>query len=306
MTRHQTPAAAYRVTAASMVVNLLLGALKVTAGITFRAQALVADGLHSLVDLAGDVAVLLGLAVSSLPEDERHPYGHHKFANLAEVFLGLLLVGLCVWLGVGALLLLRSGDYAAPGGAAAGIAALSLGVKEFLFHWTRRTARRLRSGLLAANAWHHRVDSLSSLAVTLALLATWWGGEGLAFLDPLLTLLLAFWLFLEGGRIVTRALASLLDTAPERARIEDFCEHILPITGARAFHDFRVRRIGDFYEVDLHLQVDPHLSVEEGHAIATRVKDDLSSHHPEILRVLVHVEPATAEHLQDRGISDRM
>jgi cation diffusion facilitator family transporter len=305
MARRRAQGAAYRVTVVSIVLNLLLGALKVAAGFAFRAQALVADGLHSLVDLVGDVAVLLGLAVASLPEDERHPYGHHKFANLAEVLIGLLLVGLCLWLGVGALLLLRSGDYAAPGAAAAAVAALSLGVKEFLFHWTRRTARRLRSGLLAANAWHHRVDSLSSLAVTLALLATWWGGEQLAFLDPLLTLLLAFWLLLEGGRIVSRALGSLLDTAPERARIEDFCEHILPIAGARAFHDFRVRRVGDFFEVDLHLQVDPHLSVEEGHAIATRVKEDLSTHHPEIFRVLVHVEPATANHLQDRGISDR-
>lgn len=305
MDSRRVPDAAYRVTVASVVVNLLLGALKVAAGLAFRAQALVADGLHSLVDLAGDVAVLVGLAVSRLPEDDRHPYGHHKFANLAEAFLGLLLVGLCAWLGVRAGLLLRSGDYEAPGAAAAAVAAVSLGVKEFLFHWTRRTARRLRSGLLAANAWHHRVDSLSSLAVTVALLATWWGGERLAFLDPLLTLLLAFWLLLEGGRIITRALASLLDTAPERARIEDFCEHILPIAGARAFHDFRVRRVGDFYEVDLHLQVDPHLSVEDGHAIATRVKEDLSSHHPEILRVLVHVEPATEDHLRHRGVSDR-
>lgn len=165
-------------------------------------------------------------------------------------------------------------------------------------------AKRLRSDLLLANAWHHRTDSISSVGVAVALVGVWVGGEDWAFLDGAVTLVLGCYLIVEALRIFLRACSDLLDTAPGREVIEDLREHILPTPGARAYHDFRVRRVGDVYEIDLHLQVDPGITVEQGHQIAREVKARLREQHPEVSKVLVHVEPANGEHIMMRGISD--
>jgi cation diffusion facilitator family transporter len=164
-------------------------------------------------------------------------------------------------------------------------------------------AKRLHSDLLMANAWHHRMDSISSVGVAVALLGVWLGGADWAFLDGAVTLVLGCYLVFEAAKIFLRACSDLLDAAPEREVIEDLREHILPTPGALAYHDFRVRRVGDVYEIDLHLQVDPRITVEKGHRIAREVKLRLREQHPEVSKVLVHVEPANAEHLLKRGIS---
>jgi cation diffusion facilitator family transporter len=148
------------------------------------------------------------------------------------------------------------------------------------------------------------MDSLSSVGVAVALLAVWIGGPNWAFLDNAVTLVLGCYLTFESVKIFWRACSDLLDTAPEREVIEDLREHVLPTPGALAYHDFRVRRVGDVYEIDLHLQVDPQISVEEGHQIARNVKRRLLEKHTEVSKVLVHLEPANEEHIMERGISD--
>lgn len=284
-------------------VNLLLGLLKVMAGLLLNSKALVADGAHSLLDLLSDVAVLFGLFMARRPEDLNHLYGHHKFASLSKFFIGGSLVLFAVLLIWGAIGDFRVGGQAPRAGLAALLALVSVVVKEVLFWVTRSTARRLRSDLLLANAWHHRTDSFSSLGVAVALGAIWLGGERWFFLDGVVTLLLGGYLVFEAGKIFLRACGELLDAAPRREIIEDFREHILSTPGALAYHDFRVRAIGDVYEVDLHLQVDPNLTVDEGHAIARAVKHRLLEQHPEVWKVLIHIEPADDVHLQARGIS---
>ncbi len=297
--------AGVRVTVASIVVNLVLSALKAGAGLLIGSRALVADGLHSLLDLLSDAAVLAALLVAERPEDENHPYGHHKFASLAKFFIGGSLVVFSAALLASSLLGLQGAPVALSAGPAFGVAVLSLAVKEALFWWTRAVARRLRSDLILANAWHHRTDSISSLAVAVALLGVWLGGPEWAFLDRAVALVLGTFLLVEALRIARRACADLLDTAPERAVIEDLREHILPTPGAVAYHKFRARRVGDVFEVDLHLQVDPELSVERGHAIGKEVKETILRTHPEVRSVLVHLEPADPVHLGERGVSDR-
>jgi cation diffusion facilitator family transporter len=296
--------AGVRITVISLVANLLLGAAKGGAGFALGSRALVADGLHSLLDLLTDVAVLAGLLVAARPEDENHPYGHHKFASLAKLLIGGSLVLFSLVLVVSSVLDLERGPVALPAGQALLVALVSLAVKEALFWWTRAVGRRLKSDLILANAWHHRTDSVSSLAVAAALLGVWLGGPQWAFLDQAVTLVLGSFLIFEAVRILRRACGDLLDAAPERAIIEDLREHILPIPGTVAYHDFRARRVGDVFEVDLHLQVDPDLTVKSGHAVAKEVKAAIRRKHPEVRQVLVHIEPADAEHLGARGISD--
>ena len=293
-----------RITWIGLWVNLLLGLIKTLAGWSLGSKALIADGMHSLLDLLSDIAVLLGLSMARRPEDENHHFGHHKFVSFAKFFIGGILIVFSISLVVSSLLDFRSGVGVAPvAGSAACVAIVSILVKEALFWWTRGVAKRLHSDLLMANAWHHRMDSISSVGVAVALLGVWLGGEDWAFLDGSVTLVLGCYLVFEAAKIFLRACSDLLDAAPEREVIEDLREHILPTPGALAYHDFRVRRVGDVYEIDLHLQVDPRITVEKGHRIAREVKLRLREQHPEVSKVLVHVEPANAEHLLKRGIS---
>ena len=292
-----------QITWIGLLINLLLGCVKVAGGWLLQSKALLADGAHSLLDLLTDIVVLVGLSLANKPEDANHHYGHHKFASFAKFVVGGLLLLFSVGLVLAALFDVRSGLSQPKAGAAVILALISLIFKEALFWWTRSVARRLKSELIMANAWHHRMDSLSSLGVAVALVGIWIGGPQWAFLDDAVTLMLGGYLTFEASKIFFRACADLLDAAPERVIVEDLREHILPTPGAMAYHDFRVRRIGDFYEVDLHLQVDPNISVEAGHAIAREVKERMREQHPEVSKVLIHVEPANEEHLMDRGLS---
>ncbi|HAV13220.1 MAG TPA: hypothetical protein DCX06_07000 [Opitutae bacterium] len=293
-----------RITWIGLSINLLLGVVKTFSGWSLGSKALIADGMHSLLDLLTDIAVLLGLSMARVPEDEGHHFGHHKFASLAKFFVGAFLLVFAGGLVVSAIFDFHAGVDAPDAGWAAVVAVVSLIIKEALFWWTRSVAKQLNSDLLMANAWHHRTDSISSLGVAMALIGVWLGGETWAFLDAAVTLVLGCYLFFEAFKIFRRACADLLDAAPEQEIVEDFREHILATPGAIAYHDFRVRRVGDVFEVDLHLQVDPELTVEKGHEIARDVKLCLQQIHPEVAKVLVHVEPANKEHIIERGISD--
>lgn len=293
-----------RVTLWGMGINTALGVAKCIAGWFFQSKALIADGLHSILDLSSDLAVLYGLTMARKPRDANHPYGHHKFSSLAGLFIATLLVLFCILIIASAFWSLRLGRAFVPGWPAFWVALGSLLAKEFLFHWTRRVARRQKSRLLLANAWHHRTDSLSSLAVVLVILGIQGLGPEWAILDSITGLILGVFLLLEGGKLLVKSCNDLLDTAPEAAIINDLREHILPTPGARAYHNFRARRVGDLIEVDLHLQVDPELSVEEGHTIAGKVRENILRRHPEVMSVLVHVEPATTPHLKEQGVFD--
>ncbi len=290
------------ITRVGLVLNCFLGLGKCLAGWSLGSKALLADGAHSLLDLLTDMAVLFGLSIANKPEDANHLYGHHKFASLAKFFVGAVLLLFSLGLVVTAVMDFKLGATAPKAGGAALIALAGLAIKEVLFWWTRAVAKRIRSDLLMANALHHRMDSLSSIGVAAALAGVWLGGAEWAFLDDAVTMVLGTYLVFESGKVLKRSVNELLDAAPEREIIEDFREHILPTPGVVAYHDFRVRRVGDVFEVDLHLQVPPDLTVERGHDIAREVKGRLLKKHPEISKVLVHVEPAVKAHLLERGL----
>jgi len=293
---------AMQITWIGLLINLLLGLIKVVGGLALHSKALLADGAHSLLDLLTDIAVIVGLSLAAKPEDANHLYGHQKFVSFAKFFVGAMLLTFSLGRVFAALFDVRAGLNQPKAGAALVLSLGSLVVKEVLFWWTRSVARRLKSELIMANAWHHRMDSLSSLGVAVALFGVWIGGPQWAFLDDVVTLMLGGYLSFEAFKIFFRACADLLDAAPEREIIEDLREHILPTPGAIAYHDFRVRRVGDLYEIDLHLQVDPGITVDEGHSIARAVKARMREKHPEVSSVLIHVEPANREHIMQRGL----
>jgi len=287
----------------SVGMNLAMGTVKVVAGLAGNSRALVADGLHSLTDLSSDAAVLFGITVASRPPDDRHPYGHHKAASLVTLFISASLLVSCALLLVGSLRGIQAADARVPAWPTLVIAIMSIAMKEFLFRWTRRVGKETGSRMLSANAWHHRTDAASSAVAAAGIAATIALGPDWAVLDTVVGIVLAVWIGLEGARLLRGAIDDLMDAAPERALLDDLREHILPVEGAIAYHDFRARRIGDLVEVDFHLLVTPTMNVEEAHDVARRVKEEILERHPEVVTVLVHVEPALPEHHRERGVT---
>lgn len=293
-----------RVTWLGLWINVGLGAAKITVGMTAQSRALFADGLHSLTDLVSDAAVLFGMAVAARPPDHNHPYGHRKAQSLVTLFLATALLVFCGLLALDSLRALQAGSTSAPGILALVVALGSLVIKEILFRRTLRIARAEGSDLLRANAWHHRTDSMSSLVAAVGIGSALALGPEWAVLDTVTGLGLAAYLAVEALRLLRPAIDDLMDTAPAGPIVDDLREHILPMPGAVAYHDFRARRVGEQIEVDFHLLVPPRLSVAEAHVVAHQVKDEILRLHPEVVDVLVHVEPALPKHHRNRGVAD--
>ena len=288
-------------TGLSLVVNVLLAGAKLGVGVIASSQALLADGIHSLVDIASDIAAIVGLRFSHLPKDDDHPYGHHRFSTLATMLISSLVLIFCVGLAWQSLAALVSGaDVVQPGLAAAWVAGAALLIKEGFYQYARRQAERLGSRLLLANAADHRADAIASLLALVAVVVANVNPEWKA-LDKVVGLVLAGWLGSEGIKLFKGSCEDLLDTAPAAHVLQDLSEHILSAPGAKGFHAFRARRLGDRFEVDFHLQVAETATVAEGHAIAGRIKADILRSHPEVIAVLVHVEPDHPDHLKPDG-----
>ena len=288
-------------TGLSLVVNVVLAGAKLSVGVLASSQALIADGIHSLVDIASDIAAIVGLRFSHLPKDDDHPYGHHRFSTLATMLISSLVLIFCVGLAWQSLAALVSGvDVVQPGLAAAWVAGAALIIKEGFYQYARRQAERLGSRLLMANATDHRADAIASLLALVAVVVANVNPEWKA-LDKVVGLVLAGWLGSEGIKLFKGSCEDLLDTAPAAHVLRDLSEHILAAPGAKGFHAFRARRLGDRFEVDFHLQVAEGATVAEGHAIAGRIKSDILKSHPEVISVLVHVEPDAPEHRKQDG-----
>lgn len=292
-----------RTTWSSLSVNIVLAAGKFVVGLTASSAALVADGVHSLVDLVSDIAAILGLKYADLPKDDDHPYGHHRINTFATLIISCLVLGFCVGLAWHSLGNLVRGELSeVPGIAAAWVAGIALVIKEGFYRYARRQAVRLNSRLLLANAADHRADAIASLMALVAVVTAHLN-PALAVLDQVVGLVMAGWLGAEGVRLLKGAVDDLLDRAPAEAVLKDLSEHILAVPGVRGFHAFRARRLGDRLEVDFHLQVDATCTVGDGHAIAGRVKAEIRTTHPEVVSILVHVEPDEPRHLRTDGHS---
>ncbi len=276
------------VTQAGLLVNLALGGLKVGVGLSAGSRALVADGVHSFSDLLTDILVLLGLKVGRAPSDPSHPYGHGRFESLGALAVGAILTVVAGGILLDALGDVFSGKTATPGTGALLVAILSLAVKEGLYQWTAKAARALKSELLLANAWHHRSDALSSLAVLAGLAGA---KAGAPLLDPVAAILVALLVAHAAWGILRPALGKLTDEALPEEEIQGLLKEAAQVEGVRDVHDLRARWMGGFLLVDLHVLVDPRLTVSEGHRVGEALKKALTGKVPHLAEVIVHVEP---------------
>ncbi len=282
-----------RITLWGVAVNLALAIMKIAGGIFGQSQALLADGIHSLSDLASDAMVLLAVKHAGEDADEDHPYGHARYETLATVALGILLMGVATGIAYDAILRLEHpNEIAVPALFTLIIAAISIVSNEGLYHATRTVAKKINSPLLEANAWHHRSDAVSSIVVLIGIGATY---IGYPILDAVASILVALMIAKIGLSLSRQSVQELVDTALEPEMVEQIKQTILDIEDVRQLHLLRTRRMGHNALVDVHIQVSPKLSVSEGHHITESVEIDLKNRFEEVNDVTVHIDPEDDE-----------
>lgn len=271
-----------------LATNVGLMGLKVGLGLALGSTALFADGIHSLSDLATDFVTLGGLRLARRPPDESHAYGHGKFETLAGAFVALALLGVGIFIVLEAVRILREGAMVRLGWVVALAAALSVLLKEWLYRATVTVGKELRSAALLANAWHHRSDALSSIPVLIGGICV---SFGLTKVDGIAAILVALLIGWAAYDILRRAMYELSEGAFPKKEQEKVIAAIENVEGVQSWHKLRTRYSGQDAFVDVHIQVDPNLTVEESHRIATEVEEAVRKALNGRASVTVHVEP---------------
>jgi cation diffusion facilitator family transporter len=287
-TPQERAAAASRSTWVSVAVNIALTAAQIIVGVLAKSQGLVADGIHSLSDLVADFVVLFAGHHAKKDADEDHPYGHQRFETAASLVLGALLLAVGVGMLWSAIRKLEEPSTVPQVHVIAlWVAAGALIAKESLFRYMLSVAKRVKSSLLVANAWHARSDAASSLVVGVGLVGNL---AGYPILDPIAALIVGFMVARMGWGFAWDALHDLMDRAVDDEEVAAIRLTLVETPGVMAVHDVRTRKMGDMIVVDAHLEVDASISVEAGHDIAVEARQRVMQRH-RVLNLMTHVDP---------------
>ena len=295
-----------RVTLVGAGVDLVLAIGKIGGGFLAQSQSLVADGVHSMSDLITDMLVLLAARFARAKPDADHPYGHERIETAATVALGVVLIVIGAGIALDSVWrLFHPEELEVPAWWAMAIAAVSVAFKEGVYHYTVRAARRVRSKLLEANAWHARSDAASSVVVIIGV-----GGSllGLGYLDAVAAIAVSWMIAGIGYRLARQSVEELIDTGLDTEQVEAIRGALMEVDGVRDLHTLRTRQMGPKSLVDVHVLLeDPKLSVSEGHQISETARAELIRKFQDIEDVTVHIDPeddeevAQGRHLGLRG-----
>lgn len=278
-----------------LVLNLAVAAAKFFYGLASDSASMQADGIHSVFDTLGNVVGLIGIALAARPADESHPYGHAKFETYGSLVIGALLLIAAFEVGSGAVERLASGDYAAQVGVASFVVMVGTLVVNLGVSFTeRRIGKRLGSEILQADAAHTLSDAFVSIGVIAGLILV---VCGFPMADPVMALIVTVFILISAAQVFRRAFRTLSDHARiDPAEISSVVE---TISGVRQIHRIRTRGTEAEVYVDLHLLVDPQMSVAKAHAIGDEIESAVQAAHPEVREVLVHIEPDTKTERQE-------
>lgn len=285
----------YKVTLAGSLINLTLVACKLLAGLAGHSAAMIADGIHSLSDLATDIVVLVFVRISGKPEDKKHDFGHGKYETLGTLLIGaaLFLVGMGIlWEGCGSIYRYLSGEpLDSPGYIALWAALVSIVSKELVFHYTRRAGVKYHSPSVIANAWHHRSDALSSVGTALGIGGAILLGESWRVLDPLAAVVVSLFILKVAVQLLTPSLNELLECSLPEEVEQQIIARVQEVNGVSQPHKLRTRQIGNRYAIDLHVRMDGRLSLFEAHDKATQVERKLRESFGNGTFINIHIEP---------------
>ncbi len=278
-----------KATLIAALVNSGLAVGKTSCGLIAQSEALVADGIHSLSDLLTDIITVIAVKIAAKDADSGHPYGHARFETLATVILGMILMTAGAGILVSAVERMQSSDsLLVPGNLAIAMTSISILANECLFHYTMRIAQYTHSPLMKANAWHHRSDSISSIVVLIGLIASL---SGFGFADATAASIVAVMVAKIGYGLIVSSILELVDTALPEKLVAELRHIVLTTHGVVGLHRLRTRRMGPTALADVHILVNPRISVSEGHLIADNVRNRLRDKVEELSEVLVHVDP---------------
>ena len=287
-TPQERAAAASRSTWVSVVVNLVLSTVQIVVGVWAKSQSLIADGIHSLSDLVADFVVLFANHHSQKDADEDHPYGHQRFETAASLVLGVLLLAVGVGMVWSAVVKLENPESVPQvHSVALWVAGGALVGKELLFRYMLAVAKKVKSSMLVANAWHARSDAASSLVVGVGIAGNL---AGYPILDPIAALIVGFMVGKMGWEFGWDAMHDLMDRAVDEQEVQAIRQTLLDTPGVAGVHDVRTRKMGDMVVVDAHLEVDAQITVEEGHDIAVEARQRVMQRH-RVLNLMTHVDP---------------
>lgn len=280
------------VTFIGMLLNIILVLAKAAGGWFFFSQALIADAVHSLSDLVTDLAVILGVKYWSAPPDRSHPYGHGRIETLVSAFIGIALAAVAVGLASEAVGTLRHGTEHGPAGFAFVIAVFSVISKEIVYRWTRRKAREVHSVAMEANAWHHRSDAISSIPAAVAIALAYFFPK-LHFVDSIGAIVVSGFILHAAWKIIYPTLLELSEAGVSKEDQAKIYRLAVSLPGVIGAHALRTRNAGSAIWADIHIIVDPEMTVREGHELSHKVRDLLVDSDLHIVDVVVHLEPPT-------------
>ena len=270
------------------LLNVFLMILKIVSGLLVRSSALIADSVHSLSDLVTDLVILVGARLSNRPADETHPYGHRKFDTIASQLIAFILiaVGFSFVFSAGAAIFRKEANY--PGFVMIAVAAISVVSKEIIFRITRKISRQTQSAALYANAWHHRSDSFSSMAVL-------FGGAasllGWGYADHMAAIIVGIMIMGVAGKIFYDNLIELTEHSADKKSIQTIERILSQATDISGWHALRTRSLGGELFLDFHVIVDPDLTVRESHKIIDQIEEQIESELSKPVNILIHIDP---------------
>lgn len=296
--------ASQKVTLIGALVDFLLSIFKIIAGALGNSGALIADGVHSFSDLLSDAVVLYAVKHANEKADIDHPYGHKRFETVATLGLAIILALVSIGIIYDALGRLSNPSILAHSTLLLSVTALSILSKEALYWYTIKVAKTYKSDMLKANAWHHRSDALSSVVVLVGIFGSL---NGYLYLDSIAAIIVGLMVMMIAWNLGLNATKELVDTAIDIEQVERLRTAIGMISGVNNVHSLRTRKIGHAISADVHVQVDPFLSVSEGHIISVSVERMAKKCLEDLDDVTVHIDPeddeiaAPCEHLPERA-----
>lgn len=290
MKKTENTGLATRVSYTTMAVNIFLTLFKLFAGLFSRSSAMVSDAVHSASDVFSTVIVLIGIKISEKSSDEGHQYGHERFECVAAILLSVMLATTGFFIGFKGVKSVFSGreNIAVPHSLALFAAVLSIIAKEAMFRYTKAAAKKINSGALMADAWHHRSDALSSVGSFVGILGA---RLGFPFLDPLASVVICVFIVKVSVEIFIDAMEKMTDHAAGSETISKIYELTEKETGVISIDDLKTRKFGDKIYIDLEISADGNITLYEAHDIAERVHDSIEKEIPAVKHCMVHINP---------------
>lgn len=286
---------AVRITWIGFFVNFILSCGKIAAGYFGRSSAMIADGIHSFSDFVTDLIVIVFVKIAGKGRDEGHQYGHGKFETLATLIISFLLLFVAIGLfydGITKVIDSINGTVLdKPSYMALAAALVSVITKEWLFRITAKEGKKTNNQAVIANAWHHRSDAFSSIGTFIGIAGAIFLGDKWRVLDPIACIIVSLLIFKVGIDLMKPAFAELLESSLPPETEEEIGRIIMDVQGVKRYHNLKTRKSGNYYIIDVHIKVDPAITIVAAHDIATDVEHSIKERWGSATQIMVHTEP---------------